>query len=250
MESRTPQQEPTLVCRPKRTGPLTALVLGGGGSRGAVGVGLYRAIVELGIPIDLIVSSSIGAVNGALIAAGMAPTKLKDVKPDRATIIVQIMLRGEAPPDSTARVDIGSYSADPTGNMVSYGEQSQTVPLKEKNIVVKFTAEANSQTLQGKIIVAATIHKTTKGVNIKQPESCKRLARRIGNDGSPSLLAVGPLDVEALRRSLHSQRTGRGPSSLSSRSKGDPGLARDIAHEIGSKPVYLTVRNCTSQGKR
>jgi hypothetical protein len=24
----------------------------------------------------------------------------------------------------------------------------------------------------------------------------------------------------------------------------------DIAHEIGSKPVYLTVRNCTSRGKR
>jgi NTE family protein len=78
MESRTPQQKPTLVCRPKRTGPLTALVLGGGGSRGAVGVGLYRAIVELGIPIDLVVSSSIGAVNGAMIAAGMAPAKLEE----------------------------------------------------------------------------------------------------------------------------------------------------------------------------
>jgi hypothetical protein len=97
----------------------------------------------------------------------------RNVKPDRATIIVQIMLRGEAPPDSTARVDIGSYSADPTGNMVSYGEQSQTVPLKEKNVVVKFAVEANSQTSQGKIIVAATIHKTAEGINIKQPESYK-----------------------------------------------------------------------------
>jgi hypothetical protein len=75
-----------------------------------------------------------------------------------------------APPDSTARVDIGSYSADPTGTMVSYGEQSQTVPLKEKNVVVKFAVEANSQTSQGKIIVAATIHKTAEGINIKQPE--------------------------------------------------------------------------------
>ncbi len=59
-------------------GPLTALVLGGGGSRGAVGVGLYRALVELGIRIDLIVSSSIGAVNGALIAAGLSPKELED----------------------------------------------------------------------------------------------------------------------------------------------------------------------------
>jgi len=61
-----------------RTGPLTALVLGGGGSRGAVGVGLYRALVELGIQIDMIVSSSIGAVNGALIAAGASPEELKE----------------------------------------------------------------------------------------------------------------------------------------------------------------------------
>ncbi len=58
-------------------GPRTALVLGGGGSRGAVGVGLYRALVELGIRIDLIVSSSIGAVNGALIAAGLSPEEIK-----------------------------------------------------------------------------------------------------------------------------------------------------------------------------
>jgi NTE family protein len=57
--------------------PRTALVLGGGGSRGAVGVGLYKALVELGIPLDFIVSSSIGAITGALIAAGMSPTELE-----------------------------------------------------------------------------------------------------------------------------------------------------------------------------
>jgi NTE family protein len=60
-----------------RNSPRTALVLGGGGSRGAVGVGLYKALVELGIPVDLIVSSSIGAVTGAFIAAGMSPTELE-----------------------------------------------------------------------------------------------------------------------------------------------------------------------------
>jgi NTE family protein len=58
--------------------PVTALILGGGGSRGAVGVGLYRALVELGIHVDLIVSSSIGSVNGALIAAGLSPEQLED----------------------------------------------------------------------------------------------------------------------------------------------------------------------------
>ncbi|MBI4192267.1 MAG: patatin-like phospholipase family protein, partial [Betaproteobacteria bacterium] len=44
-----------------------ALVLCGGGSRGALEVGFYRAVRELGLPIDLVVGSSIGALNGAYI---------------------------------------------------------------------------------------------------------------------------------------------------------------------------------------
>ncbi len=101
------------------------------------------------------------------------PTIHKDMKPDRATIIVQIALRGEAPPDSTARVDVGTYSADPSENKVIYAEQSQTVPLKESLAAVKFTVESTSQSLRGKVIVAATIHETTKGVHIKEPQSYK-----------------------------------------------------------------------------
>ena len=51
----------------------TALVLCGGGVRGGVEVGFYKALVELAVPIDLIVGTSIGALNGAFIAAGVAP---------------------------------------------------------------------------------------------------------------------------------------------------------------------------------
>lgn len=54
----------------------TALVLCGGGSRGAVEAGFYLALEELGIRIDLIVGSSIGALNGALIASGMRAQEL------------------------------------------------------------------------------------------------------------------------------------------------------------------------------
>lgn len=53
-----------------------ALVLCGGGSRGALEVGFYRAVRELGLPIDLVIGSSIGALNGAFIAAGMPPDEL------------------------------------------------------------------------------------------------------------------------------------------------------------------------------
>uniref|UniRef100_UPI004048012E patatin-like phospholipase family protein n=1 Tax=Yoonia sp. TaxID=2212373 RepID=UPI004048012E len=47
-----------------------ALVLCGG-SRGAVEVGFHRALNELGIRFDMILGTSIGAFNGAMIASGM-----------------------------------------------------------------------------------------------------------------------------------------------------------------------------------
>ncbi|MFB9235375.1 patatin-like phospholipase family protein [Plantactinospora siamensis] len=49
-------------------GPV-AFVLGGGGVLGAVEVGMLRALLRTGIRPDLVVGTSIGAVNGALVAA-------------------------------------------------------------------------------------------------------------------------------------------------------------------------------------
>jgi NTE family protein len=46
----------------------TALVLGGGGSRGAYEIGVWQALRELGISINIVTGSSVGAINGALIA--------------------------------------------------------------------------------------------------------------------------------------------------------------------------------------
>ena len=46
-----------------------AFVLGGGGVLGAVEVGMLEALIERGILPDLVVGSSVGALNGALIAA-------------------------------------------------------------------------------------------------------------------------------------------------------------------------------------
>lgn len=47
-----------------------ALVLGGGGSKGAYQVGAYRALRELGFSFSLVTGVSIGALNGAMIAQG------------------------------------------------------------------------------------------------------------------------------------------------------------------------------------
>jgi NTE family protein len=47
----------------------TAFVLGGGGLLGAHEVGMLRALAEAGIRPDLVVGTSIGALNGVLVAA-------------------------------------------------------------------------------------------------------------------------------------------------------------------------------------
>lgn len=47
-----------------------ALILEGGGARGAYHVGAYKAIRELNMPIGLVAGTSVGAINGAIFAQG------------------------------------------------------------------------------------------------------------------------------------------------------------------------------------
>jgi len=49
---------------------MKGLVLEGGGAKGAFQIGSYKALKELGIKFDGIAGTSIGALNGALIAQG------------------------------------------------------------------------------------------------------------------------------------------------------------------------------------
>ncbi|MGZ4494209.1 MAG: patatin-like phospholipase family protein [Nocardioides sp.] len=54
---------------PVGAAPQTAFVLGGGGLLGAVEVGMLRALLEAGITPDLVLGTSVGALNGAVFAA-------------------------------------------------------------------------------------------------------------------------------------------------------------------------------------
>jgi NTE family protein len=56
------------MCQEYVVGPV-AFVLGGGGVLGAVQVGMLRALFRAGIRPDLVIGNSVGAVNGALVAA-------------------------------------------------------------------------------------------------------------------------------------------------------------------------------------
>ncbi|HUW38254.1 MAG TPA: patatin-like phospholipase family protein, partial [Rhodocyclaceae bacterium] len=56
----------------RRALPQVVLVMQGGGALGAFQAGVYEAMHESGIEPDWVVGTSIGAINGALIA-GNAP---------------------------------------------------------------------------------------------------------------------------------------------------------------------------------
>ncbi|GAB4141423.1 MAG: hypothetical protein Fur0037_08250 [Planctomycetota bacterium] len=58
---------PAASDRPRRT----VLVLGGGGMRGFCHIGVLRAVERLGLRVDEVVGTSMGAVMGALFASGM-----------------------------------------------------------------------------------------------------------------------------------------------------------------------------------
>jgi NTE family protein len=54
------------------------LVLAGGGARGAAHAGVYRALVERGVPVDVIGGTSMGAVFGAVMAFDASPRLVID----------------------------------------------------------------------------------------------------------------------------------------------------------------------------
>ena len=70
------------AARPNDAAPATgrvALVLGGGAARGAAHVGVLRALTDAGVPIDLVLGTSMGSLIGGLYAAGFSVSELAAV---------------------------------------------------------------------------------------------------------------------------------------------------------------------------
>lgn len=60
---------------PKR--PRVALVLSGGGARGAAHVGVLRELERQRVPVDLVLGTSMGAIVGGLYSSGMSPDEIE-----------------------------------------------------------------------------------------------------------------------------------------------------------------------------
>lgn len=62
------------LVRPRR--PRVAVALSGGGVRGLAQIGVLKALEEAGVPVDIVVGTSMGAIIGGLYASGFSPDEL------------------------------------------------------------------------------------------------------------------------------------------------------------------------------
>jgi NTE family protein len=87
----------------------TAFVLGGGGVLGAAEVGMLRAVAERGIRPDVVMGSSIGALNGALFAAEPTPAGIRRLEEAWTSIQPQSVFGGSLVGRVSTLVRHGTY---------------------------------------------------------------------------------------------------------------------------------------------
>ncbi|WP_374687883.1 patatin-like phospholipase family protein [Promineifilum sp.] len=73
---------------------MLAFVLSGGGSRGALQVGALQALLEAGIKPDMIVGTSIGAINAAWLASNPTLEGVEELKKLYATVVADDLFPG------------------------------------------------------------------------------------------------------------------------------------------------------------
>ena len=62
-----------------KTRPTVALVLSGGGAKGAAHISVIKAIEQVGIPVDMVIGTSIGGLIGGLYACGYTGNELEEI---------------------------------------------------------------------------------------------------------------------------------------------------------------------------
>ena len=111
----------------------TALVLGGGGSKGFAHVGVLQTLDSLGIKPDLIVGTSIGAIVGALYASGYTGNEI-------ATIVRELplsqIIRGYDPQLPEVMGDLRALAVWERDSIFGYRLQGGTVREGEINALM------------------------------------------------------------------------------------------------------------------
>lgn len=104
----------------------TALVLAGGGARGSYQIGVWQALRELDISVDIVTGTSVGALNAALIAMRDFENALELWKKIDTSMILAVELDAELPVKEKTMKMVQQFFRDysTNGGMDSY-------PLKQ-----------------------------------------------------------------------------------------------------------------------
>ncbi|WP_299053035.1 patatin-like phospholipase family protein [uncultured Nocardioides sp.] len=98
------------------TAPRTAFVLGGGGVLGAAEVGMLGALLDRGVVPDLVLGTSVGALNGALLAQDPVPAVVERLTALWREAATTRDVYGDGPLATVRRAVVTGthlYSADP-----------------------------------------------------------------------------------------------------------------------------------------
>lgn len=90
----------------------TALVLAGGGSRGSYQIGVWQALVDLNIEVDIVTGTSVGALNAALIAMGDIEKATAMWKTITTSMILSVELDETLPIDKKVKLMVKRFFED------------------------------------------------------------------------------------------------------------------------------------------
>jgi NTE family protein/lysophospholipid hydrolase len=102
------------------SGRSIGLVLGGGGARGFAHIGLLRALKDVGVPVDMVGGTSMGALVGGQYAMGREPDEIASVcrkvflgvKPHRGFNLPLLSLVGRARMELAGRIAYGDIDIE------------------------------------------------------------------------------------------------------------------------------------------
>ncbi len=102
------------------------LVLGGGGAKGVYHIGAWKALRELGIPVNAFIGNSIGAIIAAFLAQG-AFAELEKIG---ETITVDTILKLPAALTKNGELKLGNDALGSILKIITEGKGLDTSPLR------------------------------------------------------------------------------------------------------------------------
>lgn len=148
----------------------TAFVLGGGGVLGAVEVGMLRALFERGIVPDLVLGTSVGALNGAMVARDPGPAVIDRLTELWLTVGRSRQVYGDRPLRSVRRaVATGThlYSARPIRQRLEeeFGDQLiEDLPVRFQVCAASIERAAEHWFATGRVVDAVLASAAVPGL--------------------------------------------------------------------------------------